>query len=542
MTEPTAGATSAPIAPTPAAEPATDPRRWWTLAVLCTSLVLITIDTTILNVAIPTLGRTVATSTGELQWIVDAYTVVFAGLLLTCGGLGDRFGRRRALAAGLVVFAVGCLASAIVTTAGWLIAMRALTGAGAALIFPATLSIITNAFTHPVERQKAIAVWAGTAGIGIALGPLAGGVLLEHFYWGSIFLVNLPIVAVALVGLAYAVPESRDPEQRRLDPLGALLSVAGLGTLVYGVIRGGSDGWLDGVTLAALAIGAGLVALFVVHEARTPAPLLDVRVFRNPRFTGASAAVAAVYFCLFGTIFLVTQHLQVLLGYGTLAAGIRTVPFAVTLLIVANLTPRIVARVGSRVPIVAGAVVVAVSQLPRIVSTPDTGYDLIFAGQVLFAAGMGLLIAPATASIMGSLPPGRAGVGSAMNDTARQVGGALGVAVMGSLAAAGYRAELDERLTGTAVAGRAVAGARESLGAALTLGDGAVAEAGRAAFISGLRWASAVAIVVALVGAVAAWRLLPAGTSLAATADPAQAPAPAPAAPTAGPPTDRAAA
>ncbi len=525
--EPSAGPTSANPASEPVSDiagPASDPRRWWTLAVLCTSLVLITIDTTILNVAIPTLGRTVAQSTGDLQWIVDAYTVVFAGLLLTCGSLGDRFGRRRALAAGLVVFGVGCLASALVTTAGELIAMRALTGVGAALIFPATLSIITNAFTDPVERQKAIAVWAGTAGIGIALGPLAGGVLLEHFYWGSIFLVNLPIIAVALVGIAYAVPESRDPEQRRLDPLGALLSVAGLGTLVYGVIRGGSDGWLDTVTLAALVIGAALVALFAIHEMRTPSPLLDVRVFRNPRFTGASAAVAAVYFCLFGTIFLVTQHLQVLLGYGTLAAGIRTVPFAVTLLIVANLTPRIVARVGPRLPIVAGAVVVALSQIPRIASTPDTGYDLILAGQVMFAVGMGLLIAPATASIMGSLPPGRAGVGSAMNDTARQVGGALGVAVMGSLAAAGYRNELDDRLTSASVPASALATARESLGAALGVGDGAVAEAGRAAFITGLRWASVVAIVVALVGALAAWRLLPAGTALATSTTVAPAP------------------
>ncbi len=250
--------------------------------------------------------------------------------------------------------------------------------------------------------------------------------------------------------------------------------------------------------------------------------------------------MAAIYFCLFGTIFLVTQHLQVLLGYGTLAAGIRTVPFAVTLLIVANLTPRIVARVGPRLPIVAGSVVVAVSQLPRIASTPDTGYDLIFAGQVLFAMGMGLLIAPATASIMGSLPPGRAGVGSAMNDTARQVGGALGVAVMGSLAAAGYRAELDERLASTAVPGRALASARESLGAALSLGDGAVAEAGRAAFISGLRWASGVAVVVALVGAVAAWRLLPAGTALASPAAAGRsAPADTDESPTDGSPTDR---
>ena len=533
MTELT-GAAAAP----PTEMPAADPRRWWTLTVLCTSVVLIAIDTTILNVAIPTLGRTVADSTGELQWIVDAYTVVFAGLLLTCGSIGDRSGRRRALTIGLVIFAAGCLASALVDTAGGLIAMRAVTGVGAALIFPATLSIITNVFTEPAERQRAIAVWASTAGIGIALGPLTGGILLEHFYWGSIFLVNIPVVALALAGVAWAVPESRDPVRRPLDLLGAALSVAGLGILVYGVIRGGSDGWLDGVTLSALALGAALIAAFVAHELRSRSPMLDVRVFRNPRFTGASVAVSAVYFCLFGTIFLVTQHMQVLLGYGTLAAGLRTVPFAAVLVVVANLTPRIVDRFGPRLPIVGGLVVVAVSQLVRMSCTPDTGYGLILIGQCIFSVGMGLLIAPATASIMGALPPGRAGVGSAMNDTTRQVGGALGVAVMGSVAAAAYRGEVDDRLTAAGLGGRTLATARENLDAALHAATGAgggagdlITEAGRAAFITGLRWASLVAFAVAVVGAATAWRLLPAGTTAAA---PAPAPAPAPT-PTPGP-------
>jgi EmrB/QacA subfamily drug resistance transporter len=495
-----------------------DDRRWWTLAVLCTSLVLITLDTTILNVAIPTLQRSLDTSTGELQWIVDAYTVVFAGLLLTCGSLGDRFGRRRALGVGLAVFGAGCLASALVTTANALIAMRALTGVGAALIFPATLSIITNAFTDPVERQRAIAVWASTAGIGIALGPLTGGLLLEHFYWGSIFLVNLPVIALAFVGLVLVVPESADPEHRRLDPLGAGLSIAGLGTLVFGVIRGGSDGWLDPVTLGALAGGLALLVLFVVQERRAAAPMLDLQVFRNPRFTGASVAVATTYFCLFGTIFLVTQFLQLLLGYGTLAAGVRTVPFAVALMIVANLTPRIVGRFGPRVPIGTGLAVVGVSQLVLYTSTPESGYGLVFLGQITLAVGMGLLIAPATASIMGALPPRRAGVGSAMNDTTRQVGGALGVAVMGSVFHAGFRTEADQRLAAAGVPARAVAAARESLGAALEAasraGTGrtgqAIANAGREAFIHGLRLASMVGFGIAVIGTVVAWRLLPA--------------------------------
>jgi EmrB/QacA subfamily drug resistance transporter len=503
----------------PAGAATVDSGRWWALGVLCTTLVLITVDTTILNVAIPTLSRSLATSTSELQWIVDAYTVVFAALLLTAGNLGDRLGRRRMLAAGLVVFGMGCVGSALAQSAGALIAMRAITGVGAALIFPATLSIITNLFTDPVERQKAIAVWASTAGIGIALGPLAGGILLEHFYWGSIFLVNLPVIVLALVGLARYVPESRDPVQHRLDLLGALLSIVGLSTLVYGIIEGGSAGWGAPRTVVAVTAGLAVLALLVYHESRTRFPMVDLAVFRNPRFAGASIAVTAVYFCLFGTIFLLTQHLQELLGYGTLAAGIRTVPFAVVLMIVANLTPRIVGRVGPRLPIVAGLVVVAGSQLLRIASTPTSGYGIIFASQVVFAFGMGLLIAPATASIMGSVPPTRAGMGSAINDTTRQVGGALGVAVMGSVAAAGFRSDLVHRVPHVA------ASARDSLAAALDVatslgrrvGASRLVEASQHAFIHGLRLASWVAFAIALIGAAFAWRLLPGGRALAST-------------------------
>src|SRR5262245_15005473 len=529
MSEPTAPPAAPPV-------PLGHPRRWWTLAVLCTSVVMITIDTTILNVALPTLGRTIAHSTGDLQWVVDAYTVVFAGLLLTCGSIGDRTGRRRTLTAGLLTLAAGNLGAALVTTADGLIAMRALTGVGAALIFPATLSLITNTFLDPTERQRAIAVWASTAGIGVALGPLAGGILLEHFYWGSVFLVNLPVVALALVGVALVVPESRDPEHRKLDPLGAVLSVVGLGTLVYGVIHGGSSGWLDTTTLATLAAGVLVIAAFVAHELRTPAPMLDVRVFRNPRFSGASLAVSAVYFCLFGTIFLVPQQMQVLLGYGPWAAALRTVPVCLVRLVVANLPPRIVARYGTRLPIVGGLGIAAISQLVRLTSTTGNGYGPIFVAQVTLALGMALIIAPATASIMGSLPPSRAGVGSAMNDTTRQVGGALGVAVMGSVAAASYRAELNGRLAGTALPAKALSGARQSLGSALQAAHDAgghagvvLGDAGRAAFISGVRWASIVACLVALIGAVASWRLLPAPAKAAAPA-PADEPAPVPAA------------
>jgi Na+/melibiose symporter-like transporter len=301
--------------------------------------------------------------------------------------------------------------------------------------------------------------------------------------------------------------------------VGALLSIAGLSTLVYGIIRGGSDGWGSAVTLATIGAGLFILALLVYHEARTRFPMLDLQVFGNPRFAGASIAVTAVYFCLFGTIFLLTQHLQELLGYDTLAAGIRTVPFAVTLLVVANLTPRIVSRVGPRIPIVVGLLVVAGSQLLRIASTPSSGYGIILASELAFALGMALLIPPATASIMGSVPLARAGMGSAINDTTRQVGGALGVAVMGSLAAAGFRNDLIRHVPHVA------ARARDSLGGALevasSIGHHAAAsrlvDASQHAFIHGLRLASTVALAVALVGAVVAWRLLPTGRALAGT-------------------------
>jgi hypothetical protein len=338
--------------------------------------------------------------------------------------------------------------------------------------------------------------------------------------------VNVPVIVVALVGIAFAVPESRDPVRRRLDPAGAVLSIAGLGILVYGVIRGGSNGWSAPSTLGTIGLGLLLLALFVGHERRTADPMLDLDVFRNPRFAGASIAVTAVYFCLFGTIFLLTQQLQELLGYGTLAAGVRTVPFAIVLMATANLTPRIVGRYGQRLPIVMGLLVVAGSQLLRIASTADSGYGVVFASQVTFALGMGLLIAPATASIMGAVPAARAGVGSAINDTTRQVGGALGVAVMGSVAAAGFRSELVHRVPNVA------SGARDSLDTALQTArsvgstDAAqrVVDAARGAFIHGLRLASWVAFAVALVGAAVAWRMLPGGVALTAS-EPVPAPA-----------------
>jgi EmrB/QacA subfamily drug resistance transporter len=490
-------------------------RRWWTLSVLCLSLIIVTLDNTILNVALPTLVHDLHASDRQLQWVVDSYVLVFAGLLLTAGSIGDRYGRRGTLTIGLWIFAVGSTLSALAGTAGQLTATRAVMGLGAAFVFPATLSILTNVFTDPAERAKAIAVWAGTAGIGIALGPVAGGFLLEHFYWGSIFLVNLPIVALALVGGRLFVPTSRDPDAGRLDLVGAALSLIGLGSVVYSIIQAPARGWTDGLILGGFALGAAALAAFVAWERSVAEPLLDLSVFRNPRFTASSLAISFVYFCLFGTYFILTQHLQFLLGYSPLKAGLAVVPFAAVLMPVTNLTPRLVRRFGARNVVSTGLVVAALALALRARSTVDTGYGSLLVFAMVFAVGMGLVIAPATASIMGSVPREKAGVGSAINDTTRQVGGALGVALLGSLFSSGYRSALDGNVDATLPAS-VVEPSRDSIGSALTIArglpgtdGGGLADAARHAFIHGADVTCWVAAGVALVGALIAFVALP---------------------------------
>ena len=515
-------------------------RRWWALGVLCLSLVVVTIDTTILNVALPSLVRDLHASGTGLEWIVDAYTVVFAGLLLSAGSIGDRFGRKGALSAGLALFALASGASALANSPGQLIALRALTGAGAALVFPATLSILTNVFPDPVERQRAIAVWAGTAGIGIGLGPVAGGLLLRQFWWGSVFLVNVPVCVLALLAGRVLIPTSRDAAPSPLDPPGALLSIVGLSGLVYAIIEGPTRGWTSPMVVSAFAGACAILAAFVAVELRRPHPMLDLRLFRNPRFTAASLAVTALYFCLFGTIFFQTQHLQFVLGYDPLGAGLRSVPFAVVLLVVANTTPRVVRWVGTRAVITTGLGVVAGAMAMRAGFSVHSGYPAVLLSQCVFALGMGLTIAPATASIMGAVPADRAGVGSAINDTTRQVGGAIGVAVMGSVGASLYRRSTAHALAtahlSPAASSRALASVGSALGTARGLPPGlarTVRDAATRAFIHGLDVASLVGLGVAVVGGAVAWRFLPAGMKVGAPA-PATAGAPGPA--TAGAP------
>jgi EmrB/QacA subfamily drug resistance transporter len=490
-------------------------RRWWTLGVLCLSLLVIGLDNTILNVALPTLARDLDASSSQLQWIVDAYMLVFAGVLLTAGALGDRFGRKRALTFGLAVFGAGSVASALSTSAGLLIASRGLMGIGGAFIMPSTLSILTATFRDSAERAKAIGVWAGISGIGIAIGPLAGGWLIQHASWHAIFLVNVPFVLVALAAGRFLVPESRDPAAPRLDLRGFALSSAGLTALVWGIIEAPSRGWTDPVVLGALAGAAVVLAAFVAWELRAPAPMLDVRLFRNRRFSAASVAISLAFFALFGVIFFLTQYLQSVLGYDALEAGLRTMPVAGGLILGGPASAKLASRIGTKVVVAAGLALVGTALLLLTGVDAGSGYGLVLAALLVLGFGMGCAMAPATEAIMGALPLAKASVGSAVNDATRTTGGALGVAVLGSVLNGQYRGQMDHVVAG--LPDRVAQIAHDSLAGALAVAHqvgGAsgsrLAATAQDAFLSGMHAAAIVAAGVAFAGALVALVYLPA--------------------------------
>jgi EmrB/QacA subfamily drug resistance transporter len=500
----------------------THPRRWLILAVLCLSLLMVVIDNTIVNVALPTLSADLDASTSELQWIVDAYTLVFSALLLAFGHFGDRFGRKLALQLGLVIFALTSALAAVATTSTQLIGARALMGIGAAFVFPATLAILVNVFTDRRERAAAIGIWSACTGIAVALGPVIGGYLLEHFAWGSIFLVNLPLAAIALISGWFLVPSSRDPQSGALDHLGLVLSAAGVALVVWTIIEAPHRGWTDPLTVVGGAVGLLLLAVFVAWERRVRHPLLDVRLFRNARFTAASVSIAAAFFALFGFIFLITQYLQLVQGYSPLEAGIRTLPFAIATGVTSPLAIVAMHRWGSTLVVSGGLAVMAVGFVlaSRVeVDTPYAGLTLI--SMVTIAVGLGLTTGPATESIMGSLPEDKAGVGSAVNDTTRELGGTLGVAVVGSAFASVYGAALMDSLRSLGLPSDLLDTAGESMAAALAVARSLPGEAGagvvsaaQEAFVDGLATGSLVAAGVAAAGAVVAVAFLPARQSL----------------------------
>jgi EmrB/QacA subfamily drug resistance transporter len=443
-----------------------DTRRWIVLGVMCLSLLLIVMDNTIVNVALPTLQRDLDASTTQLQWVVDAYILVFAGLLLTMGSLGDRFGRRGALAIGLAVMGTGSILSAFANDADQLIATRALMGVGGAMIMPATLSIITNVFTDRRERAQAIAIWAATAGAAVAIGPVTGGWLLEHFWWGSVFLVNVPVVVIALVLGQLFVPTSRDPAAPPIDVPGALLSIAGLVVLVWAIIEG-PGGWTDPEILGAFALAAVLLGAFILWERWTRFPMLDVSFFRNPRFSAASGAIMLTFFAMFGSLFLLTQFLQSILGYTPLEAGIRLLPMAGVMIVISPLSAKVVERIGSKIVVASGLSTAAIGLIMASRLTAGASYPEVLASLVVLAAGMALVMPPATESIMGSLPPAKAGVGSAVNDTTRQVGGALGVAVLGSVMSSTYGPRVSDAISGLPLSSEQATAIHDQIGAAI---------------------------------------------------------------------------
>jgi EmrB/QacA subfamily drug resistance transporter len=500
------------------------------LVALLLAAFLVNLDTTLVNVALPTLTRALHATTTQLQWVVDAYNLVFAALILTFGSLSDRFGRKGMLMAGLAVVGAASLAGGFTTSASQLIAARAVMGLGAAMTFPSTLSLLTNVFTERQERARAIGLWGAIAGVAIAMGPIVGGWLLQGFSWGSIFIAMAPVAGVALIAVAIVVPPSRSSDTARSDVLGLLLSTATMALLVFTVIEAPDYGWTSVRTLAGFAVSVVLLAAFVVAERRAADPMLDVRLFRNMRFSAASGAVTVSFFTLNGFIFLITQYFQFVRAYSALSAGVRLLPVAMAVAIGSVVGTQLAVRVGTKLVVTIGLVAMAAFYGWVAATTSATlSYGIIAAQMVVYGLGMGLTSAPATESIMGAVSRSRAGVGSAVNDATRLVGGTLGVAVIGSV----YASVFGSRLTATtpaAVPAAVAALAHQSVGAAYTvarqfavgypaLGQ-ALQLASTNAFLRGLTIGALVAGGVAAAGAIFAVLFLPAQpTRLATPAD-----------------------
>src|SRR4051812_2312858 len=437
---------------------------------ILTSLLLaafaINLDTTIVNVALPSLVRELHASTSDLQWIVDAYSLVFAALLLAMGSTSDRLGRKGMLLAGLGVFGVATLAGGLTDSPGQLIVARCVMGLGAAMIFPATLSIIANVFVERGERARAIGLWGASAGVAIALGPIVGGWLLEQFSWASIFFAMAPVAAVAAVLVARFVPTSRDPNAPKADPPGLVLSTAAMALLIYTIIEAPDQGWGSARSVVGFAVSAVLLAGFVWWEQRTPEPLLDVGLFRNLRFTAASGSVTVVFFSLAGFIFLITQYFQFFKGYSPLSTGVHLLPVATSVGVMSVLGTKLAVRHGTKLVVSGGMVSLAAFFVWVSNNSSGTTYLEIAAQMVLGGSGMGLVSAPATEAIMGVVPMAKAGVGSAVNDATRLLGATLGVAVIGSVYASLYDSRLSSDLP-AALPGAFARAAHDSVGAAL---------------------------------------------------------------------------
>ncbi|MFN8531302.1 MAG: MFS transporter [Anaerolineae bacterium] len=496
--------------------------RWWSLFFICISLLVISLDNTILNTALPSISRALGATASQLQWVLDSYVLVFAAMLLTMGSIGDRIGRKRTLQFGLVWFAIGSLIAAFSSSTDMLIVMRAIMGVGGATIMPATLSLITATFRDRTERSRAIGVWAGVFALGVGIGPVVGGWLLEHFDWGSVFLVNLPIAAIALIGGHFLIADSRDENAPRPDVPGVLLSILGLFALVYAIIEAGQSGWTEPNVIIAFVAAAALLGLFGWWESRSSHPMLPVKLFRNMSFTGANIAVAMLTFCLFGALFFLSQFFQSVQGFTPLQAGIRLLPMSVMAMIAAGISARLSDRFGIKIVVAAGLAIGAVGFFYMSnVASADISYEMALIGLCVTSLGIGLAMPVATDSIMGSVPVDKAGVGSAMNDTTRQIGGALGIAILGTIMNRTYLTSVDTLLTTNpvfaALPERGVDAIRASITGAHIVADqiplaplaNQLKDTANAAFVTGMKDALLVGTVILVAAALLTFIILP---------------------------------
>ncbi|NQT73209.1 MAG: MFS transporter [Chloroflexi bacterium] len=494
-------------------------KRWFALAFLMVSLLIIALDNTVLNVALPSISRDLSASASELQWIVAAYVLVFAALLLTMGAIGDRFGRKKLLQAGLLVFGIGSVWAMLSTSTIMLIAARSFLGIGAAMIMPSTLSLLTATFRDPKERAQAIAIWAGSFALGMGFGPIISGGLLEHFEWPSVFVINIPVVVIGLIGGYFFIQESKDEMARKPDILGVVLSIAGLFALVYGIIEAGKGSWTNDDVLLSLGVGLFLLSIFGWWQLHAKNPMLPLRFFKNMSFTGANIALTLVMFSMFGTFFFMTQYFQTVLGYTPWETGIYMFPMSIVSFIFAINSARVAHRIGTKLTVsigifMAGCGLLFLSQVPEV----DTDYWVLLIGLCVLPMGMGTAMSPATNSIMGSVPVNKAGVGSAMNDTTRQVGGALGIAVLGTILNGIYLNKIEglkeqiPKLSEEALEGikssiqgaHIVAGNIPDLAVSQTIIDTA-----DQAFVTGMTDAFFVAFIIMMVTAVLTFIILP---------------------------------
>ncbi|MBT2229046.1 MFS transporter [Nonomuraea sp. NEAU-A123] len=492
------------------------PRRWGILGVLVFSLLAVVLDNTILNVAMKTIADPIlglGATQSELEWAINSYTLVFAGLLFTFGVIGDRTGRKRMLFIGMLMFGLASLASAYAQDPMQLIFARAAMGIGGAAIMPATLAIISNVFP-PSERGKAIGVWAGGVGLAVAIGPITGGLLIEHFWWGSVFLINVPIVIISMILIGTIVPESRDPKPSKLDPIGVLLSIIGLVAIVYGIIRGGELATVASAeVLTPTLFGVAVLAAFVWWERRTDHPAFDVRNFSNVRFSSAIGMMGIVFFAMMGGMFFLTFYMQIVLGFSPIQAGALMIPFAAAQLIFAPLSQRVNQRFGAKLSSVVSMLVVTLALTSYAFldqNTPIVIIEIIFFVQ---GAAMANIMPPATTAIMEALPREKAGVGSAMSNTVRQIAGALGVAVLGSVLSSSYRGEIAPALSGLPAGAQHAAGESimATVGAAHALGERgqALLQPAYNAFLHGMHITALVSAVIALLGVLVVLKWMP---------------------------------